>query len=228
MTIYALLFTSLLALSQNGSGRTTAAQMPIAESPWASANPFRQGTFPLGTAIRQEPANAIEPEDELHQGAVFWRQDNWTVMVDEQDCSLDLSFVEEGREESFSSLGVTLHFGDTAARVAFAHSKFTQIEQDREYPISIVFSIGDTADTRWGTQTFTGFEDIQANALFADLAWDDLHRDLITATSVAIFLKGELLHRYSLEGAGTAVSQLEQCLNSDAATASVSGAGTQI
>lgn len=228
MTIYSLLFTSFLALSPIGSGRATAAQMPFAESPRAGADSFRQGSVPLETVMREEPANAIEPVEEPHQGAVFWRQGNWTVMVDEEDCSLDLSFVEEGREESFSSMGVTLHFGDTGARVAFAHSKFTQILQDREYPISIVFLRGDTADTRWGTQTFTGFEDFQANALFADLAWDDLHRDLITATSVAIFLNGELLHRYSLEGAETAVSQLERCLSSDAATTSEPGVTTQI
>ena len=72
-------------------------------------------------------------------------------------------------------------------------------------------------DARWGTRSFTGFEDFQANALFADLPWDEFHRDLIEATTLAIFLNGELLDRYPLSGAGVAVSRLEQCLVSNGA-----------
>lgn len=163
------------------------------------------------------PGDFAEPEDDSHQSAVLWRQGHWTVLGDEEDCSLDLSFVEEGIEGTFSSMSVTLHFGDTNARVAFADAKFTQIEADKEYPLSMVFLRDGAADTRWGTQSFTGFEDFQANALFADLSWDELHRDLIEATSLEILLTGELLAEYPLDGAGAAVSQLEQCLVSNGA-----------
>ena len=158
-----------------------------------------------------------ESVDESHQSAVLWKQGNWTVLGDKEDCSLDLSFAVDGEEGSFSSMGVTLHFGDTSARVAFANAKFTQIQADKEYPLAIVFLRGETADARWGTRSFTGFEDFQANALFADLPWDEFHRDLIEATTLAIFLNGELLDRYPLSGAGVAVSRLEQCLVSNGA-----------
>ena len=150
--------------------------------------------------------------DDAHQGKVLWSDGNWTVLGDEEDCSLDLSLTEEGGEESFSNFGVTLPFGGTSARVAFANSKFTQIAADETYPVSMVFIKGGTSDRRWGEQSFRGFEDFQANALFADLSWDELHRDLIEATALEIFLNGELLDKYPLGGAGAAVSQFEQCL----------------
>lgn len=217
MTKHCLLFTSLLAISPMSAANATAARLPFADGVGVSARSV-QGLLLQAATMRGAQANSSEPADGSHQGSVFWTQDNWTVVGDQEDCSLDLSFVDEGQEGGFSSMSVTLHFGDASARVAFAHSKFTQIQEGKRYPLSLVFRQGNKPDSRWGTQTFTGFEDPQANALFADLLWEELHQDLITSTSVGIFLEGELLHNYPLEGARPAISQLEQCLNSAGVT----------
>ena len=194
------------APSPRGSG-TSLGSAKMLESPATQSAPGNQ----------TDNAEASEPAEDPHQSEILWTQGNWTVFGDEEDCSLDLSFAKEGEPESFSSLDITMHFGDTSARIAFANARFTEIQADKEYPVSMVFIKEGVADTRWGEQSFTGFEDFQANALFADLSWDELHRDMIEATGLAIFLNGELLDQYPLEGAGAAVSQLEQCLLSNGA-----------
>lgn len=225
------LSTLLLAAFPAWPVGASAAPVPLIETLRVSTAPASQAAAnsgiagllerPAEQAAQESPDRGLgdfaEPEDDSHQSAVLWRQGHWTVLGDEEDCSLDLSFVEEGIEGTFSSMSVTLHFGDTIARVAFADAKFTHIEADKEYPLSMVFLRDGAADTRWGTQSFTGFEDFQANAFFADVSWDELHRDLIEATSLEIFLNGERLAEYPLDGAGTAVSQLEQCLVSNGA-----------